>query len=73
MHTDIVYQIKTNKVMEKYILIIGDEVIGSGSERELTPLYEALVKVYERDKRPSKKPSLFKLVKTPPTITFNKH
>ena len=50
--------------MEKYILIIGDEVIGSGSERELTPLYEALVKVYERDKRPSKKPSLFKLVKT---------
>ena len=50
--------------MEKYILIIGDEVIGSGSERELTPLYEAQVKVYERDKRPSKKPSLFKLVKT---------
>ena len=50
----------------QHILVIGEEVVKSGSKEDLMSHYKIQLSIYKQsNERPSQEPSIWKLVKSP--------
>jgi hypothetical protein len=50
---------------DKYILVVGDDILDSGTRELVTKTYNKFIQSYIEDPRPSKMPSIWKCIKEP--------
>ena len=50
---------------EQFLLTVGDDVKVFGPEKTVKSYYEAAEKSYQKSKRPSLKPAIWKMVQEP--------